>query len=227
MFESPSTCWSVIQAAAAGSMDDRAHFVDRYASLIRDYLAARWRQSPCAGELEDAVQEVFIDCFKPAGVLARADAAQSGGFRAFLYGVVRMTALRVETRYARQRQRQPAEEVNLDEIADSEQSLSEVFDRAWVRTLVREAAQVQAERARGADESAVRRVELLRLRFQDGMPIRAIAELWNVEAAWLHHEYARAREEFRAALREVVAFHHPGTPAEIERECANLIANWS
>jgi RNA polymerase sigma-70 factor (ECF subfamily) len=70
----------------------------------------------------------------------------------------------------------------------------------------------------------VRRVELLRLRFQEGLPIRDIATRWQTDAAVLHHEYARAREEFRAALLEVVAFYHPGTAAEVERECANLLS---
>ena len=39
----------------------------------------------------------------------------------------------------------------------------------------------------------------------------------------LHREYARARREFRAALLEVMAAHHPGTPADVERTCAQLI----
>jgi RNA polymerase sigma-70 factor (ECF subfamily) len=57
------------------------------------------------------------------------------------------------------------------------------------------------------------------------MPIRDIAGRWGEDAARLHHEYAAAREEFRAALRAVVAFHHPGaTPAETDRACAELLA---
>jgi hypothetical protein len=32
------------------------------------------------------------------------------------------------------------------------------------------------------------------------------------------------RQEFKEALAEVVAVHHPGTPAEVERECANLLS---
>lgn len=220
-----STCWTVIQAAAAGSKEDGAQFVQRYAPLVRAYLAARWRQSPCAGELDDAVQEVFVDCFKPDGVLARADAAGAGGFRAFLYGVVRVTALRVESRHARMRERQTCGDAVLDAISADDESLSVVFDRAWAGALVREAAELQEKLARQSGEAAVRRVELLRLRFHDGLPIRDIAERWQTEAAWVHHEYARAREEFKAALMEVVAFHHPGSPAEVEQECSSLIAS--
>jgi len=65
---------------------------------------------------------------------------------------------------------------------------------------------------------------LLRLRFEEGLPIRAIAQRWDIPAAELHHAYARARQEFRAALLEVVAFHHPGSPVEVEQEAASLLA---
>jgi hypothetical protein len=72
---------------------------------------------------------------------------------------------------------------------------------------------------------AVRRVELLRLRFHDGLPIREIARLWGCDADAVHREYARARQEFRAALSDVVAYHHPeSSSGEIERECASLLA---
>ena len=70
---------------------------------------------------------------------------------------------------------------------------------------------------------AVRRVELLRLRFEEDLPIRTIAERWGVAAAVLHHAYALARKEFKAALLEVVAFHHPGSPADLEQEAASLL----
>jgi hypothetical protein len=30
-------------------------------------------------------------------------------------------------------------------------------------------------------------------------------------------------QEFKAALLEVVAFHHPGSPAELEQEAAGLL----
>ncbi len=64
---------------------------------------------------------------------------------------------------------------------------------------------------------------MLRLRFEEGLPIRAIAERWGVAAAGLHHAYALARQEFKAILLEVVAFHHPGSLAEVEQEAASLL----
>ena len=215
-----STCWTLIRGAAAGNPADRAGFADRYAGVIRSYLAVRWRNSPHARHTDDVVQDVFVACFAPAGVLARADPGRPGGFRSYLYGVVRNLARRVEAGEGSGRERAAAD---LDELPADDPSLARAFDRAWARALMREAARRQADQARGRGPAAVRRVELLRLRFHDGQPIREVARLWREDPAKLHHEYAAARQEFLAALREVVAFHHPGRPADVDRACAELI----
>jgi RNA polymerase sigma-70 factor (ECF subfamily) len=102
--------------------------------------------------------------------------------------------------------------------------LSRAFDRAWARALMAQAAARHAEDAEKAGEAAVRRVELLRLRFHDGLPIREIARRRGCDPDAVHRDYARARQEFRAALSAVVTFHHPGTPAEVDRTCAELLA---
>jgi hypothetical protein len=98
----------------------------------------------------------------------------------------------------------------LPEIQANEESLTE-------------AAQLQQRRAGERGPEAVRRVELLRLRFEEGLPIRAIAERWGVAAAELHHAYAKARQEFRAALLDVGAFRHPDSPPAVEQEAARLL----
>jgi RNA polymerase sigma-70 factor (ECF subfamily) len=224
MTQSLSTCWTVIGGAARGNADDREQFARRYAQVIRGYLLARWSNSPCREEVEDAVQEVFVECFKRGGILERVDSSRAGGFRAFLHGAVRHVALRVEDRRARARQHQPASTVDLEAVAEPGEAPPRAFERAWAEALLREAAQRQEELARAAGEAALRRVELLRLRFHDGLPIRDIARRWQADPTVLHHEYARARKEFKQALLEVVAFHHPGPPAEVEQECANLLA---
>jgi RNA polymerase sigma-70 factor (ECF subfamily) len=218
-----STCWTVIQAAAAGSTADRNAFARRYGPVVRAALAARWRSSPCLYELDDAVQEVFVECFKQGGILARAERGHPGGFRAFLYGVVRHVALRLEARRARGRERQPDGQ-ELLRLPSDESSLSRTFDRAWAKALLREAGRQMEQDAPTRGAAAVRRVELLRLRFYKDLPIRDIARRWGMEAAVLHHEYARARQEFKTALLQVVAFHHPGSAAEVAQECADLLA---
>jgi RNA polymerase sigma-70 factor (ECF subfamily) len=211
-----STCWTMIRAAAAGSPADREGLAQRYLGVVRAYLAARWRGSPLRDEIDDATQAVFVECFRQGGVLEVAGAGRVPGFRAFLYGVIRNVARRFEGRPARA-------SGPLPDIAGDDATQSRLFDRTWARAIMAEAAQLQRERAeqRGAD--ALQRVELLRLRFEEGLPIRDIALRWSTDPAVVHKWYALARKEFRSALLEVIAFHHPGSAAELEEEAASLL----
>ena len=120
--------------------------------------------------------------------------------------------------------RESANDVELASLPDDREPLTRVFDRAWAEGFVREARRLLEVRA-GSDGSGVgERVELLRLRFQESLPIRSIAERWGAEPARLHKEYARAREEFREALLEVAAFHHPTfSRGELEAECRRVL----
>jgi RNA polymerase sigma-70 factor (ECF subfamily) len=182
---------------------------------VRAYLAARWRGT--RRDPDDATQDVFVECFRAGGVLDRADPDRAGGFRAFLLGAVRNVARRHEARA------RPAEPLP-DGLPADDTGPAEAFDKAWARALLKEAVHGQQQAA--ATSAARRRVELLRLRFGDGLPIRDIAARWGVDAARLHHEYATARDEFRTALRRVIAFHHPGLAAgAIDGACAELIAH--
>ena len=218
-----STCWTVIQAAASGDRRERETFARRYDPVIRDFLRARWTGTPHAGHVDDAVQEVFLECLKDGGALGRADTGRPGGFRAYLRGVVRNVALRHEKDGVRDQTAAQDHATDVDAMITSERGLSEAFDRAWARNIMREAAALMARRARSMGRDAEQRVDLLHLRFHDGLPIRDIAERWHTDPAALHHEYATARQEFREALIQVVAFHHPGPPVAIERESAELL----
>ncbi len=220
-----TTCWTVIRGAAAGDDAQRQLFARRYEDVVRAYLVARWRRSPLLQDVDDAIQEVFVEAFREGGVLSKADPEYPGGFRAFFYGVVRNVAMRLESRQGRRRDRQPATEFFQESPDARDDGLSRVFDRAWARSIMLEAAQRQRERAEFERGSALTRVELLRLRFHEGLPIREIARLWQDDPARLHREYARARKEFRAALAEVVAGHQPGSnEAAIDRHCASLLS---
>jgi RNA polymerase sigma-70 factor (ECF subfamily) len=216
MFTPESTCWTVVRAAAAGESSSREELARRYLAVVRAYLSARWRTAPLRQELDDAAQEVFVECFRQGGALQAVADGRVGGFRAFLYGIVRNVARRFESRPIRA-------VAPLPEVAGDEQSLSRLFDRAWAQAIMVEAAGLQRARAAERGSEAVERVELLRLRFEESLPIRAIAQRWGVDAAELHRAYARARQEFKAALLEVVAFHHPGSPAEVEQEASSLL----
>src|SRR5215510_9939114 len=211
-----STCWTVISAAAGGSRSDREELARRYLGTVRTYLAARWRGSALCDDLDDATQEVFVECFRQGGAVEVAGAGRVPAFRAFLSGVVRNVARRFESRPVRAAGPLP-------EIAADDASQSRLFERTWAQAIMSEAARLQRQRAAEGGPEAAQRVELLRLRFEENLPIRAIAQLWGTDAARLHHAYAQARKEFKAALLEVVAFHHPGSPAEVEREAASLL----
>jgi RNA polymerase sigma-70 factor (ECF subfamily) len=216
-----STSWSLLAAAAGGDDQARALFATNYAPVVRRYLAARWRNHALIHDLDDAVQDVFLECLRSGGALERARSGTPGGFRAYLFGVVRNVALRAEKKLAGRR---PTAEFNPENLADSEETLSRIFDRAWAESLMKQAAARQHERAAAAGPDAVRRVELLRLRFQENLPIRDIAERWQINPALVHRDYSKARAEFRAALLDVLAFHHPAPQAELERQCVELLA---
>jgi RNA polymerase sigma factor (sigma-70 family) len=224
---SDSTCWTLIQGAAAGHEKDRENFARMYAPAIRAYLATRWRQSPHHQDLEDAVQEVFLECFKQGGVLERVEPGRPGGFRAYLYGVLRNVAMQNERRSAGQRDCQSPSDFDFNELADDDPSLSRVFDRAWAESMLREALDRMATNAREGDEAARKRFELLHIRFRDGLPIREIAGRWEVDPTHLHRQYARACHEFKEALIRVVAFHQPGTRAEVEGVCLEMLDHLS
>lgn len=220
---SDDTRWTVIRDAAAGNVAAREAFARRYLPAVKAYLGTRWRSSPLLSEVDDAAQEVFVECFREAGALERVDPEREGGFRAFLYGVVRNVARRHETRRARRRAKERSPGPELEQTEADEPALSEAFDRAWALSVMRQAGARQIEHARGNGADALKRVDLLRLRIVEGKPIREIARTWGEDPTHLHREYARARREFRRALREIVAGVHPGPPEAIEAECRHLL----
>ena len=224
MPENTSTYWTLIRRAARGSREARSEFARRYDHVIRSYLAARWRGTPLFSEAEDAVQEVFVDCFKEHGALGRVEAGRPGGFRAYLFGIVRNTALVFERKRARRRAKPTDESFRAGEISADEASLATVFDRAWATAMLRQAGARQEELARETgDAAARRRVKLLNLRFHEGLPIREIAAKWDEDPRHLHREYAKARDEFLAALLDVVSWHHPGPRRQAELECSRIL----
>src|SRR5262245_30361260 len=155
-----STCWTLLHEAAAGGEAARAEFAARYAVVVRAYLAARWRGAGHLQDLDDTVQDVFVECLREGGVLERARSNTPGGFRAYLFGAVRHVAHRAEARRARLFIREQAESADLDAIPDGDDTLSKVFDRAWAKAVMRDAAERQAVVAANRGEAAERRVEL-------------------------------------------------------------------
>lgn len=225
MGEQDVTCWTMIQGASRGRANDIETFVDRYGPIVQAYLEARWRRPPLRDHIDDASQETFIECFREGGVLASASAEHIKTFRAFLLGVVRNIARRFEKRVVRDdsRERSPATDFDVPDPEAEDKRLSVVFDRAWAASIVREAAARQAERAEIVGPEAVRRVELLRLHFNEGLAVKDIAKRWDAPLKALHHDLERARAEYADALRDVIHYHYPGERRSAEREVARLL----
>lgn len=132
-------------------------------------------------------------------------------------------ARRFEKRTTKPSQLQPAGSVHLDDLPAQQEALSRVFDRAWARSILREAVLRHARAARRGDDSYRRRYRILRLRHQQGKPIREIAATLNeqdVDA--VHNAYRRSRREFRTLLRDVVAKHTGAGPESIDAECRRV-----
>lgn len=211
----------MIERAADGQPSQRDDFARRYLPVVRDFLRARWRDSRWETEVDDAVQEVFIQCFKPGGALGRVR-RDGRAFHSFLFGVATNVALQFERRNARRAARETIRDEVPDHVMDQDDhGLSRVFDRSFARAIVREAA--DRMRAAAGDHERLRRVELLDRRFGSNQPIREIAAEWNVPAEKLHREYAKAAREFRAAMRETLGFTGRGDQAAVDAECDRLL----
>ena len=174
MPESQTTAWELIESAAAGDKESLQEFVTRYQELMRGWLRARWRGTDHKARIDDALQDALLECVKRGGALTRVDRSRTGGFRPFLQGVVRNVAARYQTRGARDRRRGD-ELLSPDQLPSPETTVSQALDQELARALVREAADAMAARATRLGASARLRVEILRLRFGDDLPIRDIA----------------------------------------------------
>jgi len=220
-----TTCWTLIRGAAGGDGEDRNSFARLYLPVVRSCLEARWRASPLAGEVEDAVQVVFLECCRDGGALEKVWPGKPGSFRSFLYTVVKNVAHRFEVGRARSRARRAGSRFELSAVEAEEEGLASAFDRAWLLSLLDQALALQEDRAREKGDDAVRRMELLRLRHVEDVPIRDIARRFNEPADRMHYEYRKARMDFVKALEEVLAFQYPDDPEARKREFDRLKAH--
>ena len=217
-----TTSWTLITEAAAGGHTEREEFARRYAPVVRAYLTARWKGSRLAGEEEDALQDVFVECFKQGGVLETAEARCRDGFRRYLLGVARNVARAFEGRHCISPSNNLASPSGLEGKVVDDLTPSRSFNRAWAQAILQEAAHHLEQQAIDEGPAAMRRVALLTLRFHEQLPVREIARLWNTDPRRVHVEYARARREFKRALLAVLAAHNPGSPNTAHEEWALL-----
>ena len=152
-----STCWTVIHAAAAASRtigrNSRA-----VCPVVRDYLASRWRDAVLQVDIDDALQDVFVECFRQGGALWKADEPGPWipGFPLW-----RGAECRVALRAGHCRSSPRGAGCRLGRPARSGDPLA-ALRPVLGRGIVRAAAQLQM--ARGRRDWRGRRSELLRLR---------------------------------------------------------------
>ena len=216
------TCWTVIRAAASGDSAARSTFANTYEATVRGYIEIRWRGRVLANEAGDAVQEVFIECLKPGGVLERADADQ-GELRGLLRRVTQNVARRFEERAIKKGRIRPEQSDWLAELQSDEPGQATAFDRCWAHSIIEETTLRFRKLAAKDGKAGQQRIDLLERRFGSDEPIREIAASWNLPAQDLHNAYKKARKEFYHCLREVMSFHRPNT-TDLERECRTVLA---
>src|SRR5678815_2684455 len=103
---------------------------------IRDstWFWFHWGHSPLRTLVDDATQEVFLECFRPGGALTHFDIERSHGVAAFLRGVVRNVAHRLEHAHARDVDRR--RRLAIAATASSGAGAAEQLDRVWQRDRV-------------------------------------------------------------------------------------------
>jgi DNA-directed RNA polymerase specialized sigma24 family protein len=204
-----TTSWSLIRRAAAGDAEDRERFAARYAPVIRGYFSTRWHLPLSHERVQDASQEVFVQCFRQGGVLASANPELGSGFQAFLYGVARRIGANLDRRLGHLKAKEIDGHSDFDECAiSSELALSKSFDRAWASLV------------------ALAGLEALQLQFFEGLQPREIAERRGVAAEAIYESLRLAKKDFRAAFVEVMATYNPHcTEAELKQKCIDLVAH--
>ena len=196
--------WSLIRRCAAGDRDARTAFWHRYAGDVRSWLSRHWALTPYRSCVDDALQDVFVECFRPDGALARVDPARAvHGFPAFLHGVVRHVALRVERDRAREHGHRRQFAVRA-EGRDARDQPPELLERTVARehVLAALACLDREDRERGTPRSLR---TFLREHFEEGLPVRLIARAHAEPPELVHERRRRACRRLRECLRRVVA----------------------
>ena len=215
-----STHWSVVLGARAQDPSLRNEFGERYAPIVRAYFAAYWHLPADDPRVEDATQDVFLQCFRSGGVLDNVDPARKGGFRAYLFGVARNIGLSSDRNEARRRSRTCNLDTTEIEEDSSDSQPDAAFHQAWARHVADEAFQLMQTKGGSGAEA---RVAMLRLRYFGGLSPREIARRAGLPVEETYRLLYAARGQFRAALLDVVARYSPGTSKrELVEECRDL-----
>ena len=182
MSRAEDTCWTLIQDAALGGAEARVRFSRTYLDVVRAFLLSRWRNRRSASDAEDAVQDVFLELFRPDGALARVSREKPGGFKTFLYAVVRNGALAATRGAVRRRRRE--ERVSQDE--------------AWFSSTDRHLDAREATRLLA--ELPLEQREVIVARLWGGLTLEEVAALAGCSVATAHRRYQAGLAELHKRL---------------------------
>jgi RNA polymerase sigma factor (sigma-70 family) len=197
--------WGLIQRAAEGDEEARERLAMAYEAVIRNYFERLWRGLLRIQDVDDAVQDTFVDLFH--GALSRVD-PDKGSFRQFLFGVVRNIAARYGREVAKMRAN-PADPLVLDRIESREPSASRIYDVAVALALINTAWRLWRRAA--SSKSQLLRVRIIEDRFREEMGVTEIARRDDARPKTYDYHYRRALKELLKSLRQVIREDRPGS----------------
>lgn len=169
--------------------------------MIRRWLRARWHHSRWSSLIGDAEQEVFLECLRESGALARVDRGRCRDFETYLHGVVRNVAARIERREARHHVHFPGGEAQIRAVAAREGDPGDSLTAAAVRASIL-LAMDDLERVEAVPGHSL--AELLVLHFREEVPVRRIAAGWGVARGRVHEQRRRLCRRLRGRLLRAV-----------------------
>ncbi len=214
------TSWNLVSLAGTDVDLARREFALRYEKFVRRVLAKRWLGTIFCNDFDDAIQEVFIECFKPGGVIERADSRRGNSFRTLLFQVASHVAARFE-RSHRRWQSQGMDEDLLNEMATTHASGYDVVTQEEVSDLVREALRRMIHHH---DPDVRSRGQLLDRHICQNEKIIAMAGGDSGVAERLHREHRKAKKEWKSFLVEVVQSEYRVPEHEAQLIVLNLLS---
>lgn len=214
------TSWNLVGLAGTDTDLARREFALRYEKFVRRVLAKRWLGTMFRHDFDDAVQDVFIECFKPGGVIEKADPSRGGSFRSLLYQV----AFHVAARFERSRRQQLIREQEgelLSDFPDTDLSGYEAVTREEVTDLVREALRRMVQHH---DPDVRSRGQLLERHTCDNERINVMADGDPELAKRLHREHSKAKLEWKQFLVEVAQSEYRVPEDEAHAIVADLLS---
>ncbi len=214
--------WALIRAVSRGDQRARQVFCLMWRGAVQRDLWRIWRDSPLRAYAADAEQEVFLECLRPGGALARFDPSRGVPLRGYLRGVVRNVAARVarrEASYSRHNQR--AGDAVFDWSHGDGDVLLDVEQHELRRCVERAIVELQLVRACDSHSMG----ELVRLLFHGGLPVRSVARRWGLPPERVHELRRRACRLLRRRLRALRPhrLRPPGTLGPARRRSTSSV----